>query len=143
MNIWGLCKRYLAPNMWQKLESPSGQNFCTLPSGQVGVCWAVGVGWWLEMWSCKAVRHLGLACLRCGVRSPNAFRPPPPPTTVDLHRPTLPWCLQRKARQGQPSCSPPDMEFLLEESGRDPSNIMVIRPDAANDQMTRIDEDSL
>ena len=89
-----------APNVGQKLNlrnqipwAYTRRHFCTLSSGQVGV-WAGGVCWWLEMWSCKAVRHLGsgrLLALRRAVAVPS-------PTNADhhdLHRPTLPQ--QRKA----------------------------------------------
>ena len=143
-----------APNVGQKLNlrnqipwAYTRRHFCTLSSGQVGV-WAGGVCWWLEMWSCKAVRHLGggrLLALRRAVAVPS-------PTNADhhdLHRPTLPqqrkavWWATHPFKQLLSTFARLQTAFRFEELSRDLSNIMVIKVDAGNDQMTRIAEESL
>ena len=88
-----------------------------------------------------------VGCLRCGVRSP--FRPPPMPTTTTFTDQPCPS--KGKLCGGQPTpfkqllstFARLQAAFRFEELSRDRSNIMVIKLDAGNDQMTRIAEESL
>ena len=76
----------------------------------------------------------------------------PSPTNADhhdLHRPTLPqqrkavWWATHPFKQLLSTFARLQTAFRFEELSRDLSNIMVIKVDAGNDQMTRIAEESL